>query len=59
MNTNFMSLVGVTALSNPLWMALINPYLQFGVAILGAVLLIFMILIKYTEWKLNMKKLKE
>ena len=58
-SSNLMPLAAVTALSNPLWIEVFNPYLQFGVSILGGVLIVFMILNMRTKWKLNRKKLDE
>lgn len=59
MNTNFMSLAAITAISNPLWMSWLPFIWQFIIGGLGGILLVLMILNKYTEWKLNKKKLKE
>ena len=59
MNSQTQIVAGTVALVNPLWMSWLTPLWQGFIAVLGAILLVLMILNKYTEWQQRKKDLKD
>ena len=59
MNTQVMATAGTLAVASPVWMPEFAPIWQGFIALLGAILLILMILNKYSEWQQRKKDLKD